>query len=234
MKYTISINQKQAIELGLTNINQILILDLLATASTWAKTEVIDDVVYYWVARQVVASELPVLGLKPDTVYRHLKSLAENGFIEHVKRGKKDCVRLAEKGKSYYVGSKSENSDNQLGSKSEKNSEVNPTYPITKLHPITKKDLLCDFAIFWKAYPNKKNKAQAVKSWARLSDEQQALAINGIEGYLDTVNRNKYICHASTYLNNARWEDAVENADDDDLDWDRKPSSVIEGEFARA
>ena len=144
MKYTITINQKQAVELGLTNINQIFILDLLSTASTWAKTEIIDEDVYYWVARQVISSELPVLDLKPDTVYRHLRALAENGFIEHIKKGKKDCIRLTEKGKSYYVGNKSEKEANseinpkKLGNKSEKNSEINPTYPNTNINPTTK------------------------------------------------------------------------------------------------
>ena len=163
MKYTISINQKRAVELGLTNINQILILDLLSTASTWAMPEIIDGEVYYWVARQTISSELPVLGLKPDTVYRHLKSLVENGFIDHVKKGRKDCIKLAEKGVSYYVGNESEKQANpyvgnksefdpklgnksellppKLGNESELNSDLNPTYQITKLHQATKKDL---------------------------------------------------------------------------------------------
>lgn len=220
MKYTISINQKQAVELGLTNINQILILDLLSTASTWAKTEIIDDEVYYWVARQVISSELPVLNLKADTVYRHLKALAENGFIDHVKKGKKDCIRIAEKGKQYYVGNKSESVNKQLGSKSENNSEVNPTYPITKLHHGTKEDLLCDFADFWAKYPNKKNKAAALKAFNKLSPKDQLTAINGIDGYIATVSRAKFICHPSTYLNGARWEDGEDvKVDDDDYSW---------------
>ena len=90
------------------------------------------------------------------------------------------------------------------------------------------------FDVFWKTYPNKKNKAQAVKAWARLSSYAHKLAHDGIQGYLDTVSRDRYICHASTYLNNTRWEDAVENAVDDDLDWDRKPFNFIEGEFESA
>lgn len=151
MKYTITINQKQAVELGLTNINQIIILDLLSTASTWAKTEIIEDEVYYWVARQVISSELTVLNLQPDTVYRHVKALAENGFIDYVKKGRKDFIKMTKKGSSYYVGNESELTASKLGNESETNSEMNPTYQNTKLHQGTKKDLsekdVVDFSI---------------------------------------------------------------------------------------
>ena len=137
MKYTFTINQKQAIELGLTNINQTIILGLIADSHTWAETEIIDGTVYYWTARQKIANELPLLNLKPDSIYRHLKSLADLGLIDYIKSGKKDCVKLTKLGKSYYVGNKSELDTNseinptKLGNKSEKHSEMNPTYKNT-------------------------------------------------------------------------------------------------------
>ena len=151
MKYNLYINQKQAIELGIKNINQAIIFDLLSNCATWAKPIKSGNDVYYWVARQALCKELPLMNLKPDTMYRHLKALAEIGIIEHIKDGVKDLVRITEKGKSYhhdqknhYVGNKSESSQNseinptKHGNKSENNSEINPTYHTTKLHHTTK------------------------------------------------------------------------------------------------
>jgi len=142
MKYNLHINQKSATELGIKNVNQAIIFDLLTSASTWSETEIIKGVVYYWVARQKIVTELPLLNLKSDTIYRHLKSLAELDLIVYIKKGKKDCIKVSEKGKKYlsehYVGNKSEKDENseinptKLGNKSEYNSEINPTYNTTK------------------------------------------------------------------------------------------------------
>jgi len=159
MKFILVINQQKALDLGIQNINQAHIFDLLTTASTWADPEIIDNQVYYWVSRQTIASELILLNLKADTIYRHLKSLAKLELINYKKLGKKDCVLITKKGKLYiskndkntmseinpnhYVGNKSElelNSDlnpSKFGNESEKNSEMNPTYPITKINPTT-------------------------------------------------------------------------------------------------
>jgi|GEM_PF-3321429 len=150
MKFSIHVNQKQALELGITNINQAVIFDLLTGLSTWAAPEVIENTVFYWVSRQRISHELPILGLKADTIYRHIKSLHEVGLIEYRKVGKKDCIRITEKGKSYYVGNKSEfadftmsemnpkndqnseiNPNHYVGNESEKNSDLNPTYKTT-------------------------------------------------------------------------------------------------------
>ena len=156
MKYVLHINQEQAIELGIANIIQAHIFDLLTTASTWATPVEVEGETYFWVARQTIASELPLLDLKPDTVYRYIKNLAEIGIIDYVKSGKKDCLRISEKGKKYlsgtmseknpnpYFGKKSELEQNseknprKLGKKSENNPENNPTDPTTSINPTTK------------------------------------------------------------------------------------------------
>ncbi len=149
MKFTIYVNQQKAVDLGIKSINQAHIFDLLTGLSTWAETQIIDGDVFYWVSRQKISEELQLLNLKPDTVYRHLKALSEIQLIEYTKLGVKDCVRLTEKGKSYYVGNKSEqgkptmseidpsftpNSDlnpSKLGNRSEIHSDLNPTYTTT-------------------------------------------------------------------------------------------------------
>ena len=106
--------------MGITNISQAHILDLLTTVSAWATPIDVGSETYYWVARQTIANELPLLDLKPDTVYRYLKKLAELGLIDYVKSGKKDCVRISEKGKKYLSDTMSENNPSHyVGKKSE-------------------------------------------------------------------------------------------------------------------
>lgn len=160
MKYSLYVNQQKALDLGIKNINQAHIFDLLTTASTWATPIVVGEDVYYWVARQQIADDLPLLALKNDTVYRHLKVLAEIKLIDYKKVGKKDCIRVTKKGREYlikggenamseinpnhYVGNKSEKNENseinprKLGNKSENNSEINPTDTTTSINHTTK------------------------------------------------------------------------------------------------
>ena len=144
MKFTITVNQKQAKELGIKNINQAIILSLISEAHTWAEHEIVDGEVYYWASRTKILEELELLDLKSDTIYRHFKTLATLGLIDYVKKGKKDCVRLTKLGKTYYVGNESEKHQNsemnpsKLGNESEKHSDLNPTYKNTKEHKSTK------------------------------------------------------------------------------------------------
>lgn len=153
MKFTLSLNQVRALEMNIS-LQQALILDLVYGFSSWAKTILIGDVVYYWVTKEKICSELPILKLKEDTAYRHLKGLRDQGLIEYVKKGQKDLFKLTQKGESYFsncstseLGNKSEfretskNDGQKLGNKSEfgnksektrknirENSEINPRH----------------------------------------------------------------------------------------------------------
>lgn len=139
-QYTMAFRQQAAIELGIANVNQALILELLSIASEWATPEYVDGIQYHWTARQKICAELPLLDLKPDTVARYLKSLVQLGLIEHIKSGKKDLTRVTDKALAY-VGKKSNIANNHtmseknpeievcyVGKKSLENTEKNPTY----------------------------------------------------------------------------------------------------------
>ena len=62
------------------------------------------------------------------------------------------------------------------------------------------------FQIFWGLYPLKKGKAQAEKTWKRMSEESRAFAINSISRYVASVNP-QFLKHGSTYLSQKVWED---------------------------
>lgn len=158
MRYTLSINAVRCQEWGL-NLAQGALMDLINQSNSWAQEEFVDGKVYYWVSRNKVIDEIPVAYSKPDTVYRSLKVLADKDLISHIKKGKKDLVRMTEKGKTWNVkgtiqgdaklGNKSELAENseinpsKLGNKSEKqpkNTDLNPTDKNTNYKSISNKN----------------------------------------------------------------------------------------------
>ena len=114
MRYSLYINQPVAIELGLENTTEAIIFDYLIIAPTWAEPIIIGKQVYYWVARQKICEEHPLLDLKTDTVYRYLKRLSKKGLITYIKQGKKDCVCITKTGKKYVSKAISENNQSSM------------------------------------------------------------------------------------------------------------------------
>lgn len=145
MKFNLHINQMQAIEIGIKNVQEALIFDFLSNRS-FGDEVIVENTVWYFISRTKIVTELPILNLKKDTVYRYFKSLEKAGLIFYKTDKKRDLIRISAKGKkyysdsvdytmseknpSYYVGKKSEN-EKKLGKKSEKKSEKNPTYNTT-------------------------------------------------------------------------------------------------------
>jgi len=125
MKFSLFVNQYQAIELGIKNIQEAVIFDLLTTASTWANPEIVDNQVYYWVSRTKIVEMLPILNLKADSVYRYLKHLNEIGLVEYKKDKKKDLIIITKKGKKY-LEKYSQNTMSEKNPNNTQNSEKNP------------------------------------------------------------------------------------------------------------
>ena len=69
------------------------------------------------------------------------------------------------------------------------------------------------FNEFWSLYPRKVNKAVARKSWQRLTEAQQLMAAKAISVHCDYWKVKEieleFIPHASTWLNQERWEDEI-------------------------
>ena len=64
------------------------------------------------------------------------------------------------------------------------------------------------FEIFWNnKVKNKKGKEAALKSWLRLTIEEQRLAYKMIGYYYKTVEDSRYYAHVSTWLNGKRFND---------------------------
>jgi len=66
-----------------------------------------------------------------------------------------------------------------------------------------------DFLAFWKAYPRKQNKPGALKAWKKAKPPPPLPEIlRALEWQTQSEQwRRGIITHASTYLNQRRWED---------------------------
>ena len=78
------------------------------------------------------------------------------------------------------------------------------------------------FSEFWKQYPRKIAKRVAEKSWLRLRPGEQEAALEAIKNHIEYWRKagteKEYIPHASTWLNQARWEDEIEMPVDKPVD----------------
>ena len=64
------------------------------------------------------------------------------------------------------------------------------------------------FEDFWKAYPNKRGKAEAKKLWAKLSTSDRQAAFDGLSLYKNTGNAKRgFIRDGDRYLRTRVWED---------------------------
>lgn len=72
------------------------------------------------------------------------------------------------------------------------------------------KPISCPFPEFWAIWPNKVSKAAAQKAFKRLKPDKQRLAIDNAADWFSRwrlANPQASPIHATTYLNNSRWED---------------------------
>lgn len=89
---------------------------------------------------------------------------------------------------------------------------VNNTSNIT---PNITVNSIVDFDSFWKLYPRKAGKKTASDKWNKIKPTPEVMAMieENVTQRLATgewdVNNQSFILHASTYLNQARWEDEV-------------------------
>lgn len=65
------------------------------------------------------------------------------------------------------------------------------------------------FDDFWKLYPRRVAKKDAMRAWGRLTEDEQARAIVGVQRYARSrVGQDpRYTLHPATYLNGARFDD---------------------------
>lgn len=148
MRFTSSINNFPAKKWGL-NIQEAYVFSFLYELPSWAEKLIIEGDVYYHGSRNKAIEEIPLLTDKPDTMYRHFKSLKDKGLIEFKNILGKDYIRLLPKSKEWnssenFGSEKFPNGRNQsesseknpyeLGKFSDDSSENFPTYNNTSIY----------------------------------------------------------------------------------------------------
>lgn len=73
------------------------------------------------------------------------------------------------------------------------------------------------FEAFWKMYPRKVAKRVAEKIFSRMSREDQSAAIEALPAHIRywqlKETSSEFVPHASTWLNQGRWEDELDMAE---------------------
>lgn len=199
----------------------------IANASKWATENTINNAPQYWVARGKVAKELPLLNIKPSTVYRHYKILNGKGLINYIKIGRKDYVSLTDKSKSYLSNSKNNdrnlqidighnqvNDQNQqidtkkLVNGCENGSNLNTTDTnISKNNTIKIKSV--SFEGFYESYGISNKKVAAEQAWVRLTEDERSKAVNSILSFNSALPDYHDKPLASSYLKDKRWNDEL-------------------------
>lgn len=93
------------------------------------------------------------------------------------------------------------------------------------------------FAEFWRIYPRRLSRAMAERCFAKLPPEDKVAAIAAIPAHIAFWRENassiQYVPHASTWLNQRRWEDELETALDfapqkkADFSWKKSDAGIL-------
>jgi len=189
MKFNITLNLLKMQEHNL-NVNQWCILDIISVAPTWCEIIMYRETPYFWISRTKILEELKALDLKEDTIYRHLKTLKELGFIEYEKDHKKDLIVLTELGKSLFINSEI-NPNYYVGNKSENNSEINPTYNNTNNNTYSAD--YDKFSNLWNEFATKANKIKI----AKLTDSRKKKIALRLKEYKNLLEIFTYVLKKS-------------------------------------
>ena len=140
IRYSLHIDQARSLIFGL-NLSEAILTDYISKTigRNWVETVQVKGINYYWISRNKIIEEIPLLTTKPDTVYNLLKSLKDKGVIFYIKEGTKDLVRMTDSADDWgkqikdsenfpTIFKNSEKNPSYVGKKSESYSEKNPTY----------------------------------------------------------------------------------------------------------
>jgi len=73
-----------------------------------------------------------------------------------------------------------------------------------------KKEINITFDTFWNLYDKKEGRVKAEEKWNTLTDDDRQKIINTLPSFLSKIRDKQYQPHPTTYLNQKRWMDFVE------------------------
>ena len=167
---------------------------------------------YCWAGNQYFADLYEVSKTSISTWIGNLKDAGHITVEMNYKEGSKHIlnryIRILGEGMQDNLQTPTRKLDDPIQENLRDNSTVNITSNITPNN-------IGDFDSFWRFYPRKAGKEAARKAWAKLRPDQhimQMIADNvkeRVEKGEWRKDNQSFILHASTYLNQKRWEDEV-------------------------
>ena len=167
---------------------------------------------YCWAGNQYFADLYEVSKTSISTWIGNLKDAGHITVEMNYKEGSKHIlnryIRILGEGMQDNLQTPTRKLDDPIQENLRDNSTVNITSNITV-------NSVDDFDSFWRFYPRKAGKEAARKAWAKLRPDQhimQMIADNvkeRVEKGEWRKDNQSFILHASTYLNQKRWEDEV-------------------------
>jgi DNA-binding transcriptional ArsR family regulator len=175
-----------------------------------------------WPSYQHIADQCEI---SRSTVKLHIRELEKAGFLRREFRRKGELnqsnvfhLSLDGGAASALGGGAAENppgaAENPGGGAAAAPRTSHSFEPVNEPKPLCK-DAQEDFAVFWKLYPRKANKAKAQAAWKKLNvtPELFTVIIGALARQASSLDWLKsggqYIPHPTTWLNGKRWEDEV-------------------------
>jgi hypothetical protein len=167
---------------------------------------------YCWASNQYFAELYEV---DKTTVSGWIGQLKTRGYITvqlEYKEGSKQIlnryIKINGEGIDEMINTPLQNDVYPIDQKTKVNTTVNTKTNITP-------NSIGDFDSFWRFYPRKAGKEAARKAWAKLRPDEHIMQLI-LDNVRERVEKGEwrkdnqsYILHASTYLNQKRWEDEV-------------------------
>lgn len=147
-----------------------------------------------------------------NKVARFIKDLEDEGMIEH-QGGHLTTVTTICNYTKYQASEATVGAADEASDGAPDEATGGAQYKKVKNEKKEKNNYTDEFDQFWKAYPRKEKKAEALKSFKKISPDQELLdrMISDVQARSHTEDwtkdEGKWIPHPTTYLNQRRWED---------------------------
>ncbi len=231
MKYSLTLNQKAVYDCGLEKdidfidlailsvIKHIIGMSKIQTTSSEGKT-------YYWISYSHISSELPILGIKKDGIYRRIKKYIDIGLMSAnpLNSGGRTYFHITELFDLLFsdtykkIDNTTTDENPNLRMKTRTPTDENPN-PLNIIEHNTNNNNTIekeknkkeqDFENFWKQYPNKTAKEECMKKFKSLCAADVAKIFETLPTFLAYKPFATYT-HPNplTYLNQKRWNDEI-------------------------
>ena len=215
MKYTVNINQKAIVDLGLqdkVDFIDLVIYDFITDfmlCDDCSKMQ-IGGVQYFWIKADLIIDNLPLLGITTTRgINKRIDKLVECKLLERCNDNQNLHQSFFKVGKNYNAYKFFTWNENSKGAWNENSKNNNNKLDDNKKEKdisFSKSDEL--FEKCWLAYDRKGQKKDALKYWKKLSDDDKEKIVKHIPFYVKS-NERQYLKDFERYIKHRVFESVV-------------------------